>query len=237
MRMKTVRRHSSSVGAQLLCVVALAAALTGCDRAVSGVAVRDPNTPAGKILEKSALDDVLLSVDELDDILGTSTLDIKLDEKKLLDQSDAMADPSCAASAFGGQEELFGDSGYTGVRHQVFRESGAGSGYLAEQIVVSYPSGDDAKTLLEKAKTTWQDCAGTMTTYGSSGAVDWSVDDVESDDSSISQFSTLPDVSGGCSHSMDVSANVVVETWVCGPDSNGEALTIAKDIVKKVEEA
>lgn len=236
--MKAVRwMPGMPAGARLLCVVAaLGLALTGCDKAVTGVAVRDPNAPVGKILDKSAVGDVLASLDDIDKIMGATDLSVVLDKRELIDNSDRVSNPSCVGAAYGGQQEMYGNSGYTAVRHQYIRQPGPSSAYIVEQVVTLYPSGEQAKNMLADAKTQLQDCAGALTTHDSDGDINWNIGDVESDDTSITQTSTADGMGGGCEHSMAVAANVVAEAWACGNYVVDEATAITAAIVKNVDD-
>lgn len=231
-----------SVGARLCAagvLVAVSALLAGCEKSVAGMAVRDPNVPPGKILKKSDIDELLLSPDELDGIMGASGLGVTLDEDTLNDNSDAVSDPDCAGAAYGAQEVAYGDSGYTAVRDQIVREPGDNNAHWLEQVVALYPSAAEAKKFLQESKEKWQDCAGSLVTYDSSDQpLTWEVSDVTAEDTSITQMST-PEVasSGGCHHSMAVAANVIAEAWACGDDVVDQATSITSAIGDKVDNA
>lgn len=220
--------------------IALAVAVlsAGCDKAVQGLAVRDPNEPAGKILAKSDLADLSLSVDELNDIMGAGDLAVTVDRDELNDNSESVSDPSCVGAAYGAQESVYGTSGYTAVLHQILREPGESNEHWVEQVVVMFPTGDEAKSLLKEAKQTWEGCVGSLVTYDNGAEpVTWDVSDVTDEDSSINQMSR-PEVSGtgGCQHSMAVAANVIAEAWACGNRVENEATSITDAIVGKIDD-
>src|SRR5215218_8013809 len=90
----------------LLVGVAVAAmALTGCVSTVSGTAVRNPSTVPSNVpkLDESALERVLLPVDEINDIMGTTDLEITGDIDDMTDSSDKVSDPDCLAAMFGAE--------------------------------------------------------------------------------------------------------------------------------------
>src|SRR5690349_6344049 len=154
------------------------------------------------------------------------------------DQSDAVLDSDCLGAAYGAQEPVYADSGWTAVRDQVLREPGEHNKHWLELAVVLYPSSDEAKLFLGKSQSDWAKCKGTLITFGDGDQLQqWNVTDVTQNGSTISQTST-PGSSdtGGCHHAMAVGANVIVETWACGDSVTDEAVTIANDIVAKIEE-
>lgn len=219
--------------------VAAVLAASGCTSTVAGTAVRDPNAPPPKTtLEESDLDGVLLSTSTLEGILGTSGLKVIVDTDQMQDQSDAVVDSNCLGAAYGAQEPVYADSGWTAVRDQVVREPGEHNEHWLEQAVVLYPSADEAKQFLDKSQSDWANCKGTLFTFSDDDELQtWNVTDVTEDGSTISQMSTPSSSSaGGCHHAMAVGANVIVETWACGESVTDEAVTIAKDIVAKIEE-
>src|SRR5829696_131544 len=96
--------------------VAIAAmALTGCVSTVSGTAVRNTSTVPSNVpeLDESALERVLLPVDEINDIMGTTDLEVTSDIDDMTDSSDKVSDPDCLAAMFGAEEAVYKGSGWT----------------------------------------------------------------------------------------------------------------------------
>jgi hypothetical protein len=219
--------------------VAAALAVSGCTSTVAGTAVRDPNAPPPKTtLDQSDLDGVLLSTSALNGILGTSGLTVTVDTDQMRDQSDAVIDRKCLGAAYGAQEPVYADSGWTAVRDQVIREPGEHNKHWLEQAVVLYPSADEAKQFLGTSRSDWAKCTGTLITFGDNNELQqWNVTDVTEGGSIISQTSTPSgSAAGGCHHAMAAAANVIVETWACGESVTDEAVTIADDIVTKIKQ-
>ena len=215
--------------------VATAMALSGCVSTVSGTAVRDAKTVSTDVprLDESALDKVLLPVDEINDIMGTTALEVTSDMTDMTDSSDKVSDQDCLGAMFGAEESVYKGSGWTAVRDVVAREPDEDNDHWIEQTGVIYPQASDANRFFEKSKSMWEKCAG------SSLAVDtedtsslWEFGDVSSGDGLITQMATQEDADGwGCQHALAAASNLTVETWVCAYSVSEEAATMAIDII------
>ena len=215
-------------------------ALSGCVSTVSGTAVRNAKTVPTDVprLDDSALEKVLLPIDEINDIMGTTDLEVTSDMDDMTDSSDKVSDPDCLGAMFGAEESVYKGSGWTAVRDIVAREPEEDNEHWIEQTAVIYPQAGNANGFFEKSKSMWQKCAG------SSLAVDtedtsslWEFDDVGGGDGLITQMATQEDADGwGCQHALAVASNMTAETWACGYSLADEAGTIAIDIINNATE-
>ncbi|MGV9803650.1 sensor domain-containing protein [Mycobacterium sp. NPDC003449] len=213
--------------------------LSGCVSTVGGTVLRDPDAPKFEsTLAESDLDGLLIPVNRLNDIVGSSDLEVNADFTELNDNSAAVSDIDCLGAAFGAQELVYGDSGWTAVRDQIVREPGADNPHWLEQAVVLYPSADRARNFFDASREIWDGCVGSIVTYDSQNLpLRWTVGEVTATDSSIGQMSTPEgSVGGGCHHAMSAAANVIVETWACGDDIVDQADTMARAIVARIDE-
>ena len=221
-------------------VVAAVMALTGCVSTVSGTAVRNASTVPSDVpkLDGSALDKVLLSIDEINDIMGTTDLEVTSDIDDMTDSSDKVSDPDCLGAMFGAEEAVYKGSGWTDVRDVVAREPDEDNDHWIEQTAVIYPEAGNAKRFFEKSSSIWEKCAD------SSLAVDtedtsslWEFEEVTAGDGLITQMATQEDADGwGCQHALAAASNLTAETWVCAYNLGDEAATMAIDIVNKAAE-
>jgi hypothetical protein len=215
--------------------VAAAMALTGCVSTVSGIAVRNASTVPSNVpkLDDKTLDSVLLPIDEINDIVGTTDLEVTSDIDDMTDSSDKVSDPDCLGAMFGAEEAVYKGSGWTAVRDIVAREPEEDNDHWIEQTAVIYPDASNARRFLEKSKAIWQKCAD------SSLAVDtedtsslWEFDEVDVGDGLITQVATQQDADGwGCQHALAAASNLTAETWVCAYNLGDEAATMAIDIL------
>ena len=216
-------------------VIVVGMALSGCVSTVSGTAVRNANTvPTGvPRLDESALDKVLLPIDEINAILGTTDLKVTSEMDNMTNSSDKVSDPDCLGAMFGAEEPVYKGSGWTAVRDIVAREPEEDNDHWVEQTAVIYPQAGNANRFLENSRSIWEKCAG------SSLAVDtedtsslWEFGDVAGGDGLITQMAMQEDADGwGCQHALAAASNLTVETWVCAYSVAGEAATMAVDIV------
>jgi PknH-like protein len=220
--------------------VATATVFTGCVSTVSGTAVRNASTVPSNVpkLDDSALDRVLLPIDEINDILGTADLEFTSDMDEMTDSSDKVSDPDCLGAMFGAEEAVYKGSGWTAVRDIVAREPEDDNDHWIEQTAVIYPEAGNADRFFEKSRSIWEKCAG------SSLAVDtedtsslWEFEEVAVGDGLITQIATQEDADGwGCQHALAAASNMTAETWVCAYNLGDEAATMAIDIVNNAAE-
>jgi PknH-like extracellular domain len=216
-------------------VVAVAMALSGCVSTISGTPVRNAHTVPSNVprLDESAVDSLLLPIDEINDIMGTTDLEVTSDIDDMTDSSDKVSDPDCLGAMFGAEEPVYKGSGWTAVRDVVAREPEEDNDHWIEQTVVIYPERGNANRFFEKSRSIWQKCAE------SSLAVDtedtsslWEFGDVADGNGLITQMATQEDADGcGCQHALVAASNMTAETWACGYSVADEAATMAIDIV------
>jgi PknH-like protein len=218
-------------------LLAVAVLVSGCVSTVSGIAVRDNKTVPADVppLDESSLDKVLLSIDEINDIMGTTDLEVTGELNDMTDSSDKVSDQDCLGAMFGAEEPVYKGSGWTAVRDVVAREPEEDNDHWVEQTVVLYPAADDAKGFFDKSKSIWQHCAG------SSLAVDtqdnsslWEFGDVAVDDGMIVQMANQEDADGwGCQHALAAVSNMTAETWACAYGAGDEAAAMVVGITDK----
>jgi hypothetical protein len=215
--------------------IAMTVLLSGCTSTVSGNAVRDKDAAPLDVapLKEAQLDDVLLSMAEINSILGSSNIDVVSNMNEMSDNSHAVSDPDCLGVIFGAEEKVYDGSDWTAVRDQVAREPGDAKEHWVEQTVVLYPAAKDAKKFFDTASASWEQCGGFSVAVddGESSYI-WQVDDVKTKDDVLSQVTTQED-SGGweCQHALSLVSNVTVETWACAFGIHDEAVEMAQQMV------
>lgn len=222
--------------ARLLTVAAVAVALTaGCTSTVAGVAVRDVNAAPIDVapLTEAQLDDVLLSIGQLNGIVGASKLKFVIDSAEMSDNSAAVSDPDCLGSMFGAEDQVYGASEWAAVRDQVAREPGDDNDHWVEQTAVLYPSDDQAAGFVDDSAAAWQRCGGFSVAVDDDATSSiWLIADVETDDGVITQVISQEDSDGWeCQHAMTSVANVTVEAMACAFGISDEAVTMVRKLV------
>ncbi|MGW0160516.1 sensor domain-containing protein [Mycobacterium sp. NPDC003323] len=220
----------------LVAVAIGCALLTGCSSTVSGQAVRDPDAAPLDVppLRETQLDDVLLSIGDINDIMGSSTMEITGELDQMVDHSGDVSDPECLGAIFGAEQPVYGDSGYTAVRDQVSREPDEDNEHWVEQTAVLYPSAADAQRFFEDSQSMWENCAGTS--IGIDDGLDtytWQIEDVTVTDTVLTQVTVQDDAEGWeCQHALSFVSNVTVEAWACSYGAGDEAADIAAQMVE-----
>jgi hypothetical protein len=230
------RAQRAMFGVLLACAL-----LTGCTTTVTGTAVRNASTVPSNVpkLDESALKRVLLPIDEVNDLLGTTDLVVSADIKDMTDSSDKVSDPDCLGAMFGAEEDVYKGSGWLAVRDVVAREPEDDNDHWVEQTAVIYPDAGNARRFLEKSRSIWEKCADSSVEVGSddSNSSLWRFEQVEAGDGIITQVATQEDADGwGCQHALAAASNLTAETWVCAYNFGNEAATMAIDILNKAAE-
>ena len=215
--------------------VAVAVLVSGCVSTVAGTAVRDGSAVPTDVppLDESALEKVLIPIDEVNEIMGSSQMEVTGELDEMTDSSDKVSDPDCLGAMFGAEEPVYDGSGWTAVRDLVAREPEDDNDHWVEQTAVLYPQAGNAKRFFEKSRSIWEKCAGSSIAVETEDTSSlWEFGDVTADDGLITQLATQEDADGwGCQHAMAVVSNITAETWACAYSLSDEAATMALDIV------
>jgi hypothetical protein len=213
--------------------------LSGCVSTVSGTATRaEPTGPSDvPLLDESQLDDILLSISEINAIMKASRMKITTDIDEMTDYGSDVSDPECLGAIYGAQEPVYAGSGWTDIRDQVAREEGDTNDHWVEQAVVLYPTAEDAQQFFDDAKGKWDSCANYSVTVDSGGSSYlWQLGDVTAEETMLSQKTEQEDADGwGCQHALSVVSNVTIEAWACSYSVGEEAIEMANDMVNNAK--
>jgi PknH-like protein len=216
-------------------VLAASVLVAGCVSTVSGTAVRAQHAAPIDVapLTAAKLDDVLLSIGELNGIMGATHMKVTSELEEMTDHSGQVSDPDCLGSIYGAEEPVYARSGWTAMRDQVAREPGEDNEHWVEQTAVLYPSAEKAQKFFDESESAWEKCSGYSVSVDDAAATYlWQIDNVTSEDTLITQMTAQEDANGwACQHAMAVVSNVTVEAWACSYNVNDEAATIANDMV------
>ena len=216
-------------------LVAASVLLSGCQSTVHGTAVRAPHAGPNDVppLTQSKLEDVLLSIGELNGIMGASQMKVTSQLQDMTDHSGEVSDPDCLGAIYGAEEPVYAGSGWTAVRDEVAREPGADNEHWVEQTAVLYPSAQKAQNFFDSSASAWQKCSGYSVSVDDMDATYlWEIDNATVEDTLLTQTTAQEDAGGwACQHALSVVSNVTVEAWACGFSIKDEAATIANEMV------
>jgi hypothetical protein len=216
-------------------VIAASVLLTGCVSTVSGTATRAQNAGSADVapLDESELDDVVLSIGEINAIMGSSTMEVTSELDEMTDHSADVSDAECLGAIYGAEEPVYAGSGWTAVLDQISREEGDDNEHWVEQTVVLYPSADKAQKFFDTSKAMWEKCSNYTVSVDDGGtAYDWELGEFTAEDTLITQVTTQQDAAGwACQHALSPVSNITVEVWACSYSPGDEAATIVSDMI------
>lgn len=194
-----------------------------------------PPTPA---VTSTALQGLLLNPDQLDTATGTTTMTVTGTLTTLPDGSDQVPDKTCVPLEGAGQATIYADSGYNAVSGQ--RAADQTHAHLVEQIVVSFPSAQEAQAFYTNSAQRWQACAGRPhdETTPAGQTETHTVGPVSNTNGTLS--ATITGIlarngsSEACERALTVANNVAIDIAACGENPSGTAVSIADQIATKV---
>lgn len=207
----------------------------GCSATVAGDV--DPGEAAR---ESSALQNLLLSAEEINTAMNADDMVPDTTQSTLVDDAGRTNPAECLAASSVGQEHVYSDTGWTAVRIQSVHEAGEDFEHLVHQAVVEFPSPADATAFLSRSTDTWGGCARTGRYTYSPGpqdaAVVWLVAPVEAQDSMLTVVTPQQGGDGWtCQRALTAAVNVVADVMTCSYDVEGKAAaTIARQIADRV---
>ncbi len=217
--------------------IATAVLVSACVSTVEGTATRqhagqDRNSADVPPLDEADLDDVLLTIGELNGIVGSTRMEVTLEVDEMSDHSMEVSDQDCLGAIYGAEEPVYAGTRWTAVRDQVAREPDEDNDHWVEQAAVLYPAAANARDFFDSSLAAWQDCAYDTTTVGD-GDYEWELDGVDVSDTMIAQSASQEDADGwACQHALSLVSNLTVETWACGYSISDEAEQIASAMIE-----
>ncbi|MDA2890186.1 sensor domain-containing protein [Mycolicibacterium sp. BiH015] len=207
--------------------------ITGCVSTTVGQAVRGHGAGSVDVppLDEAELDEILLTIGEINGILGSTQMKVTSELDEMTDNSEKVSDPDCLGAVYGAEAPVYEGTDWTAVRDQVAREPGEDNDHWVEQTAVLYPAEQNAQDFFDRSLATWQDCANDAIVVGE-GEYIWELGDVSVDDTLITQMTTQEGADGwACQHALSFVSNVTVEAWACGYDITDEAAEIADAMI------
>lgn len=172
-----------------------------CARAASAVRGHGSSPVNVPPLDEAKLDEILVTVEELNRIVGSTGMEVTTELTEMTDHSRDVSDPDCLGALYGAEEPVYSGTGWTAVRDQVAREPNDDNDHWVEQTAVLYPAAQNAQDFFGEGDYLWE-----VTTQ--EGADGWA-----------------------CQHALSLVSNVTVEAWACGYSITDEAAEIADGMV------
>jgi PknH-like extracellular domain len=194
-------------------------------------------TPPSTALSPNAIDHIMLSADQLGNLLGVnvtinpagdgggSALALKSSSYGMADHSGQVKPPSCVGVAFTGEHDVYAAAEPSAMKIQVFGNQYGGSGnnsapYYVEQAVAVFATAEQAQQVVKSSQAQWHTCGGTEVdvTLGFENGRGFHLGDVEN----TGDVAAVPMASWGglnglhaCQQAIGMRANAVVEARTC----------------------
>ena len=132
------RRRAFLVGA----FAAASVLITGCVSTTEGQAVRGHGAGSLTVppLDEANLDEILLTIGEINGILGSTQMKVTSELDEMTDNSENVSDPDCLGAVYGAEAPVYEGTDWTAVRDQVAREPDEDNDHWVEQTAVLYPA-------------------------------------------------------------------------------------------------
>ena len=200
--------------------------------------------PPPPVVPASAVNSILLSTAEVNQIVGTSHMRLEASQYGMSENAGGLGvtPAGCAGVVHGSDRTVWADTGFEAMRDQTYtQEYAAGAPDSAgvmpsqiEQVVVVFPGAEQAQAVLASSQRQWQSCAGgtVSTVYngiGEStrgytlGAVQRQGDVMSV---SMASFSNL-NGADACQQVLGVRINVIVRTGTCTRPNITDANAVA----------
>ena len=171
----------------------------------------------------------LLDADEIDDVMGTSGLEV-LDEGHAPDDTIEASPPECHGVVYIAGEIEYASTNFTAMR---WRTVGG-----VVEMVAQLPSVAKADEFIDEQTKAWEGCAGEVITTKDKGATSTTQDRVTAVRARprTVMASTLPLSSGmPCQHVLQAVSNFVLDVDVCGNSVSDQAEAIASKLAVRVQ--
>jgi serine/threonine protein kinase len=195
-----------------------------------------PATLPPAVLPATAIDSVLLTPGEVNNILGTyamngtsrvGTMNVDRSSYGMADNSNLVKPPSCVGVVFGAEHSVYADAGFSAIRDQTFAtepyaNNPTGSAPIdVEQTVIVFPSSNQAEAVVASAQSQWRSCASDYVDQhvGPEFGYDWKLGEVQRQGGllTVSMASNDYQRTAACQQVLGVRENVVVGTRSCNP--------------------
>ena len=231
----------AAVVAVVVLAIGIFVYLSRSDSRAPAAAIPQSEAPSGPTVSPvadTALQELLLNPDQLDTAAGATGMTITGSLTTLPDGSGQVPDKACVALEGAGQATVYAGSGFSAVSGQ--RAADEPHAHIVQQIVVSFPSAQDAHAFFAASAERWPACASRShdetTPAGPTEA--HTVGPVSNTNGTLSAtvtgFLARNGSRGACERALTVANNVAIDIDACGENPSGAAVNIADQIAAKV---
>jgi hypothetical protein len=199
-------------------------------------ATKSTTTKAPPPVAEAALKGFLLSLEEINAVMGTTDMKVTNSRDVMPDDSATMTPRECLAIDGSAQAQVYANSGFMAARDQTLnRQEGDNLTHFAEQAVVLFPTAKQASDFFNASAQQWQACHDYTHVQSKTK---WTVAPISNTNGVLSTTSTLQDPPStgwrACGRALTVKNNVIVDANTCSVDPKNSAVDIANKIAAKV---
>lgn len=199
--------------------LALMLSLTGCGGAAASGSLAPP-----KPVHDDALGGLLLTVDEVDAILGTTGMQSHPVVEQMADHRTMLPNLDCLGVWQVNEAPIYDTGNWKSVRQQLLRSPDTEDwDSLVVQSVVSYRTPDAARAFFDASADRWSRCTNHNVNVQVNGQKlpAWKSGDLTQTDNQLAMPYTRGsgDAIRSCQHVLGVAANVIIDVAACGPQS------------------
>ena len=218
-------------------VLALSLALAGCGTSASTGA-----SHARKPVSDSGLDTLLLTVADVNAVMGTAAMKPHQVVTQMADHRNLLPNLNCLGVWQVNEGPIYDPSHWKSVRQQLLRTPDADQwDSLVVQSVVSYRTADAARDFFMESGDRWAQCANHHVNIrvNDQPLPAWLSGDLAKTDTELSMPFTrgTGEATRSCQHVLAVAANLIVDVQACMPQQSvavTQAATIADRIVSNL---
>jgi PknH-like extracellular domain len=195
-----------------------------------------PATPT--TITAAKLDGLLLSVGDINSVMGTSAMTLADQLTDMSDHSYLLPNRNCLGIWQIGEKAIYGDSGYGAIRGQDLRQPNTETwDALVIQAVVNYPSADAAKKFFAASADRWSKCTNNHKvniTLNGLKMAPWTFGAFTRTDTELTMHVTRGSGERSCQRALSIAANVVIDVAACNAAATNQGATIVDKIRSKV---
>lgn len=214
-------------------VLALSLALAGCGGGASTGATRAP-----KPVPDSRLDGLLLSVADVNAVMGVSAMKPHQVVTQMADHRNLLPNLNCLGVWQVNEGPIYDPSHWKSLRQQLLRTPDADQwDSLVVQSVVSYRTADEARDFFGESADRWSQCANHHVNIrlNEQPLPAWLSGDLTKTDTELSMPFTrgAGEATRSCQHVLSVTANLILDIQACKP-AQSTAVTQAATIADRI---
>src|ERR1700722_8365982 len=216
-------------------VLPLVAVLAACSNSTQNPT--SPTSPVPASVPASALEGLLLSVGDIDAVMGTQGMVAHEPYTILAQHSNLLPNTTCLGIWLIGDAAIYDQNTLPGFRAHDLRQPDTDPGdATVVQAVVSYPAADAAKAFFSESADRWSKCTNhhVNMTVNNQPQPKLFFGNLTKTDTELSMPVTRGENERSCQRVLSVVSNIIVDVEACNHDAPDQAATAAQKLSDRV---